>query len=345
MKKLFTLLTPVVLLLLWGNTAYASKWRVNSNQNIDAHFHSIGEACHSSSVQSGDTLYVEGSSFSYGDVTLNKSLVLIGPGYFLHDNENTSAFPLEAQFRNFKVTEEAAHSVIMGLSIYGTFYLGSSNIALSRNLIQYLSIGHNGTSHISASNCLISQNYIDGEVYINSKPADGIIITNNIIKGNLSAYYANYSRSQSAVIARYNYVGEYIMLNNSIIEYNIVKGHLNSMQVASATNTSILETTSKGSCHNRITANFCSWENGRENSVNWQRVFVAKVPKIDREFEFSQNPFQGNIDIKKLGPFGGKSPYVLSGLPPVPVIYHAEIAPVGTKKEGLSVFLQIKTQD
>lgn len=58
----------------------ATTLRVN-NTDPSAPYASINDAVNAATE--GDTIMVEGSSIPYGDVTINKRVVLIGPGYWL----------------------------------------------------------------------------------------------------------------------------------------------------------------------------------------------------------------------------------------------------------------------
>jgi len=112
--RVFTLsLSLSVLLIL---TASASKWRVN-NSGIQAGFNSVQQAVSSSQVLPGDTLYVEGSPFSYGNVDLTKRLVIIGPGYFLGQNPETQACLSTAIFENIAFNAESDGSFMTGMTV------------------------------------------------------------------------------------------------------------------------------------------------------------------------------------------------------------------------------------
>ena len=94
MKKHALLLAVLAVLLV--NNIQAAIWRVNNNPGINANFTSFTAAQNVAS--NGDTLYFEGSPVSYGDITITKPLVIIGPGYFLTENLQTQANPVSAQF-------------------------------------------------------------------------------------------------------------------------------------------------------------------------------------------------------------------------------------------------------
>lgn len=65
-----------LLVLIIAEKAYPNVWRVNNHTNIHSDFKTLQEAINGAS--DSDTLYLEGSSASYGDGVLNKKLVIIG---------------------------------------------------------------------------------------------------------------------------------------------------------------------------------------------------------------------------------------------------------------------------
>ena len=75
--------------------ASAEVWLVDSNTRNAADFRDLQSAHDAASA--GDTLYVRGSSVTYtGDLTLEKQLVIIGPGYFLHEYPDSQSNDEEA---------------------------------------------------------------------------------------------------------------------------------------------------------------------------------------------------------------------------------------------------------
>src|SRR5690348_8515351 len=71
------LLTVLAYMLAQGT--YATVITVDNNANSPGQYSSLQSAINAASA--GDTLYVSGSTSSYGNFTLNKRLTLIGTGY------------------------------------------------------------------------------------------------------------------------------------------------------------------------------------------------------------------------------------------------------------------------
>jgi len=74
MKKTLLLIAAIAFCM----TANAKIWRVN-NTAIPADFTTLQAAHDSSAVHAGDTLHLESSQTSYGNLTATKQLIIIGP--------------------------------------------------------------------------------------------------------------------------------------------------------------------------------------------------------------------------------------------------------------------------
>lgn len=88
MKRKITLLTAITIFI--AMSASATVWRVNNRPNVDADFTSLAAAYAGASAN--DTIYIEGSPFSYGGNTFYKPLTVIGAGYWLNENDSTQAY-------------------------------------------------------------------------------------------------------------------------------------------------------------------------------------------------------------------------------------------------------------
>lgn len=145
-------------------------------------------------AQVGDTIYVHGSQTSYGDVTLNKRVVLLGAGH--HPTGTQYNFPTTLQsiiLSRGNSTTIPTGSVIKGIrfsSLYGSSgSLAVDNIIVERcyvsnyidvegtgwimrnNFIDYIDVSNN-------KNIIISNNFIDQYIFTSDQPS--VIITNNI---------------------------------------------------------------------------------------------------------------------------------------------------------------------
>jgi hypothetical protein len=123
--------------------AQAKIWRVNNTPSVSADFSSITTAI--STASAGDTLYIEGSSIDYSsaNVKITKSLCLIGPGYFLANNDSTSYSKSNATF-GYGVTIEtsAPNTTLQGLYIEAELVILANNVKIQRNRIKTVNFGN-----------------------------------------------------------------------------------------------------------------------------------------------------------------------------------------------------------
>ncbi len=88
----------IAMVLVNVNAAFSTIRRVNNNSGVTGtNVYATFAAAYSASA-AGDTLLVEGSITSYGDITLTKRLAIFGPGYDLNQNPETQATLVSAIF-------------------------------------------------------------------------------------------------------------------------------------------------------------------------------------------------------------------------------------------------------
>lgn len=158
--------------------------------------------------KAGDTIYIHGSQTSYGSVTLNKRLVLMGAGHSLTGTQFNFQTRLDyIYFSQGNSTTLPTGSTIKGISSYGVYGSGGSlavnNITLERNYFdggggatQILGTGwicrNNFVNTLSVGNfknTIISNNIITSYISASNQPS--VIITNNIFLN--SAYFGSIS--------------------------------------------------------------------------------------------------------------------------------------------------------
>ena len=219
-------LSVLVLCLLISTQAFSTKFRVNSNPDINADFSSLQAAINSSTVQEYDTLYCEGGSY-FGDVIMDKNLVIIGPGYFLSQNDSTQSYTATASINNLTLKQGCSGAKIMGMKILQNFCIGNNsandtvrNVTITRNHIYYLK---ENTNHYSGnseySNIKIYNNYITYQLYFHSYTTS-IYVYNNIIIGSVGLYTTTSEFRNNVVINNSNsYCAK---IENSNITNNII---------------------------------------------------------------------------------------------------------------------------
>ena len=98
--------------------AKAAVLTVNNAPSGGAQFAQINAAI--TAANAGDTIYVSGSPNSYADVTITKSIAIIGPGTY-----NQTAMQLPAKIASITFSSNLTQVSVIGLWISNTIYFGS----------------------------------------------------------------------------------------------------------------------------------------------------------------------------------------------------------------------------
>ncbi len=331
MKKLSLTLIILAAILFAAN---AKSWRVNNTPGIDADFTSLNAARDSASV--GDTLYIEGSATSYGSFDLNKKLVLIGPGYFLTENDTSQAQKQMAILGQTWIRSAAAGSVVTGLYVAGYILNQASNVVITRNRVTDTSYGIGVAWDIeNIHDVVISQNYCD-EISKNRNARDVLIFNNIVIdKIEMGTSYEHFTGE-----IKNNVVGNFIQTANSQVKNNIIYN----------TNGGGYKISGQGNTYqyNLFAGSSVPSGIGNVANVDMNAVFADFESKnVDNNFMLKEgSPASGaGENGTDCGAFGGDQPYVLSGIPGVPHIYEAIIPTSASGDSGLKVYLKIKTNN
>lgn len=150
--------------------ANANILRVN-NVDSSAPYASIAAAV--TAAVDGDTIMVEGSTIDYDETTINKRLVILGPGYWLRENGITTESAQSANINGITTTEGG--TVIMGIHVWGGFRVEGAKTVITRcRLDEGVSIAK------GINNCVIHQCFIGGDVGSGYDHSYYHQITNNI---------------------------------------------------------------------------------------------------------------------------------------------------------------------
>jgi hypothetical protein len=188
-----------------ATSAHATIRTVNNGTVGAGQYTSVQTAVDASAV--GDTIYIHGSQTSYGNVTLNKRLVLIGAGH----NITGTQFNFKTLLDNILLSQGNSTTLPTGSTIkginFGSIYgsggtLPVNNITLERNYISsYASIlgtgwilRNNFAYYFSVNNfknTIISNNVVRQYVFTSNQPS--VIITNNIFLNGSSLNGVSYA--------------------------------------------------------------------------------------------------------------------------------------------------------
>lgn len=293
-------------------------------------------------ANTNDIIMVYGSPNSYGSIYINKKVKIVGPGYFLTENPQTSITGASAEANNIYFQSGSEGATVEGFLVQNNIEVQTDTINVKRCKIGY-DIDLNGNNNIVISECYIGDDVVTGGnnstsiIVSNSIILDQIwasgaftisgVFSQNIIKGvesesNLphSSTYINNIFTNSATTVINNDVGVNTFINNlftsSAVAYtpdNSVSG--NTGNITGVTVSSLFVGTTG-------------------NSTDGQYQLKAGSPAIGAG--------QGGVDC---GVFGGTSPYVLSGLPAIPNI-HQLTAPLQTNGNGtLPITIKLKANN
>ncbi len=332
-------------LVLSCSFADAAIWRVNNN-GFGAHFTSIEEVNNAYYVNPGDTIHLEGSNKSYGsNFYIKKKMTIIGAGYNFDENEFSPSNGLITEIGSVTFYREAAGSRLFGV------YVNESGVSIN-------------ASDIQISRCRIS-NFISLSYDISD-----IRITQNFFStGGIN----------NSVLSSASYFPSNVIFNHNICQRPLV---LNDAQVFSECNNNIFDILippsnqaslkfKTGSFRNNILTKDVKTEINGNNTTNvahniggkmspfgtannnlivedMAQLFVARQSSAsDAQYQLKPNSAAAGkaSDGGDIGVFGGLVPqnrYILSGLPPVPVIYSVSTTGVATQN-GLPVTIKVRT--
>ncbi len=357
MKQKLILLTAFIFAVAMQQ-AHAKIWRVNNVSNFNGTtlwgsnfggtqlypvFKEINQAVASTSVENGDTLYVEGSLTRYNEAYINKRLIIIGAGYLLSENPNTSnnLYPTETNRIWFESGSSGSQLIGVWLSTgVPDVVIGVNNITIKRCRIQgRISLG-GGSSDIR-----ILQNFISTSSNTNvlswggagAAPSD-IVFNNNVCLRAIATPGFSLLECRNNVFDPPN-PGSSPSIDIIVASFqnNILKNPSATVNINNGTNLNVSYNTAAspnqfGTANNNIV-------------VNMQSLFVdPAVNSTDGDYQLQPGSAPGS-DGAERGAFGGvvvQNRYRLSGLPAVPVIYDIITTGVATPT-GLPVTIKART--
>jgi hypothetical protein len=369
MKLKFSRILMVTLVVFnFLPAVYAKVWRVNNASNYNGTtlwgenlggtqtnpvFEQINQAVGTNFVLAGDTLHIEGATAVYSNSTISKRLIIIGPGYLLDENPNSSNMLLEAKTGGISFQAGASGSELIGVSVVNSLGVTISNnvnsITIKRCRIDY--DVNLGSAHVDI---FILQNYFanitnsqSSAISVNSLGfPTNFIFNNNIVKRPLLLF--NSSTTYTAAEVKNNVFdcpaisgNPSIRLNTGSFQNNILKNPAaaanvnNNNSVNVSFNVSSSATNQFGTANNNIVV------------TNINSIFVDPVTNSsDGDYQLLNSWATANpgADGAPRGAFGGASPtrrYTLSGLAAIPVIYDINTSGVAVPT-GLQVTIKAR---
>jgi len=318
MKKVIFFTILAVASSLVGSVS-AKSWRVN-NLDASANFTTLDAAM--AGVTAGDTIYLEGSPNDYTlSNAISKQVVIIGPGYFLDQNENTLVSKSPAMIAS-NVTILAKGTVLEGVTINKNnntnLYIAADDVVVRKCHINRIYFSDNTAStNLEIANTIITQS-ITNDITVGSNDyGKGGLISNNILGAyNLFSGLRNFD----ILFNTFTTTNQFATAgsSNCNIRNNIYRGN----SVGSGTNNTYT---------NNYKASTAEFVGGDSSDKQWQLIATS----------------QGNTASSaggQCGAFGSSSPYVLSGLANIPHIYDIEAPTSASAASGLSVTVKIGTE-
>lgn len=308
MKKITLIMAAICMTV----AASAKILRVSNVSGSSAPYKTI-KAAHDAAA-AGDTIMVDGSATSYGDVTLSKKVVLIGPGYWLVTNGIMEEGALAAVTGVLTIDTEAEGCVVKGLDIEDYVNIYADKVVLTRCVITKV-------VKVAANNCILHQNYLYDTRFYGEGMPKYIQITNNIIRGN--DINGDISYFESAYIANNSFINglkltnkTFSHLSNCTIENNILYDNEGEYMSGCTFKNNFLYSTKD------------------YYSVGAYTLYTDAQCKAD-ELKFSQG---------KYGAFSGDDPYVISGIASGPVIQDITVPATVEKGSKMNVTIKVGIQ-
>lgn len=376
MKTIRTLAAVTVFIAVCiAQQAQAKIWRVNNRSNYNGTtlwgnnfggtvafpvFKQINQVVAWNTVNDFDTVHVEGSPNFYDAATITKRLVIIGPGYFLDNNPNTSNDLFDAKVRAISFSAGSDGSVLSGINVAvatnvndGYVTIIGDSITVKRckidraiyfsitgaGLINYLAIVENYFPDTYATNAFSVTN----TGYI---PPVDIIFNNNICKKTL--YWQNTSGTV---------VWSITQCRNNIFDGpdNLATPNLRfsttdfSNNILMPVNAVVDITANPGAISHNIGTQSTQFGTANNNLVEPAITSLfGGGASADGYYQIQpgSQAYQNGSDGSDRGAFGGaivSSRYTLSGLAPVPVLYEATSTGVASPVTGLPVTIKART--
>ncbi|MCE3295728.1 MAG: hypothetical protein K0R65_1442 [Crocinitomicaceae bacterium] len=232
--------------------------RTVSNNTIAAGQYTTVQAAVDASA-AGDTVYVHGSATTYGDVTLNKRIVLIGAG---HRVEGTQ-YNLPTTLGNVYLSQGNSTTLPAGSTIKGI------------NITSYFT-GQGGA--LPVNNILLERCYVGGLSFC----GNGWIIRNNFLG------FAGINNFSNVILSN-NVVQSYITTSDKpsvVISNNVfLRSYISSVSYANITNNLFIE----------VPQPVSSYFTGTQNTYN-KNIFIYADPINFQNFPLSGNTGVGNLN-------------------------------------------------
>jgi hypothetical protein len=314
-----SLVLTITLTILFAISTNGKVWRVDMNTANNPDFTDLQTAVNDAKVVAGDTIILAGHPMSYGSLTLEKRITLIGTGYFIKENNFKYENIFPARIENLTINAGAANSVVISIEFTNNVGIYVDGIIFDRNYV------HNGITIQGCKNCIIKRNDVGGQVQIYSS-SQYIIVKNNIV-----ASFYSYPGSTFTFIN--NTSAGSATLQGGGMYFNNISSNFNNLANAD------------------VRGNICSDGSlasypGNLSNVDFASLFITS-DSPDGKWQLKDGSVAKGYGVNGVdcGMYGGDEPYILSGIPPIPTIYEAIVPSTVTAKDGLPVKIKAKANN
>lgn len=309
------------------------------------------EAVESSNVVSGDTIYVEASGTPYeGGIEIFKRLTIIGPGYLKSgpqiivkpDRQLTATINATSSLVGIALFEGSDGTTVTGLTIGidpfddSIRLRNTSNITIERNhlgKVEFISVS---SATNFCSDIVFTKNLIcDAILFRGGTSTSGVVISNNLIRGNVGFFSGESNRFVSDGLIEFNTLrnSSIIWINGCKIENNYV-GTIESSTDNLDIQNNILD--SDNSDNQEVVAAYSSnvidsYDDSAFSCANTNWTLPS----------FDQTPDHGAYN--GLCPFYSDDPFSFANGPRIPFLYDSEVQSCGDST--IQVILRVRSNN
>ncbi len=342
-----------IFLMILTPSLQAKILRVNNNTGLLNVYTSLNDAVGAASKTAVDTIHIEGSVSPYtGNVTIDRKVVIIGPGYFLTSTEKTQYNKEPAKMNGNIIFDTGSQgSVIAGIeqynmgstsgfSIVSTSAYAGNKIVIQTDTIKiincrlfFVELNNNNKSliNISIQKCFFNP----GVVYVaknTANPITSLSISNCFFRNDQTPYDVIANTSVTAC-ADWRLGNNTFYKNFKVTVYNTnIESNAFYSTVTPALNYYSTNTYNSNVSNIAFDAQITTY--GGVNDVqfatleNWFSC-SGNDEKIDVYYRSAHMgatcPLRDNSDLtsdeKQRGMYGGRTPYIRSGMYAIPSVY------------------------
>jgi hypothetical protein len=203
--------------LLISASSYATVYTVNNQSGSDADFTAVSTAI--ASAMTGDTLYIQPSPNNYGDVNLNKRLVLMGAGH------NPTFSQYNTSFGTLTFAANSGASIVKGIQIM--ILTNSSNVVCNNVVISGCRVSYGGSTPLSFTSGTLNNWTFEGCIIENfsGQPTSMAYLGSNLVVRNSFLYTSGASYSVTDAPAGTHFDHNFFMAYGASAYYATVTGN------------------------------------------------------------------------------------------------------------------------